>query len=297
MSLSGTNPLTTEEVRNTTDRIRMPQVSIKPELYHEGNTVRHALNILDLRFLNRAFKEDDGSQQFLDIGCATGDFTRDVLLEMCKPYKRFVGVDISHDMISYARQHSSHPKVEYEVLDICGDMSKFIEKYGRFRRVYSFYTLNSVEDQVKAMRNVADLMTVDGECLVKFVGKTQAWDAWRTLARTQRWSSYAAILEGSIPRSHYAEDQRLYIETVVQQSGLRPHTCEALRSEVKVPVQAFKEMFRALLPVSNDMSHEDKEDLLDDFVEEMVATCGSESKDSINFLTTHYFVHASKCGD
>ncbi|KAL1473093.1 hypothetical protein MTO96_038931 [Rhipicephalus appendiculatus] len=41
------------------------------------------------------------------------------------------------------------------VWNISGDVDKFIAKYGRFDRIYSFFCLNWVRDQGQAMRNVS----------------------------------------------------------------------------------------------------------------------------------------------
>ncbi|XP_064473867.1 juvenile hormone acid O-methyltransferase-like isoform X2 [Ornithodoros turicata] len=273
------------------------EVFIMPELYQGRNSVQHALNTLDLRWLNDGFREDDGRQQYLDVGCASGCFTRDFLLEKCAPCKRLVAVDISHDMISYAREHYSHPKITYEVLDIAGDVCGFTHRYGKFRRVYSFFALHWVKDQVGALRNIAALMTPDGECLLKFVGRSPAFEVWLQLARRQRWSSCAKILTESVPNSHYAEDQRTYIEMLLRQTRLRPHTCEALRQEISLSVDRMREMFSALLPVSKGMSPSEKEDMLDDFVSAMVTICGGESKEAVAIQEIHYLVHASKCSD
>ncbi|XP_064473869.1 juvenile hormone acid O-methyltransferase-like isoform X2 [Ornithodoros turicata] len=283
---------TSEEVKITP--ILRNQAFIKPELYTAGNSVQAGVNTQVLQWLNHAFEEDNGRQQYLDVGCACGSFTRRFLLERCMPCKRLVGIDISYDMIRYAREHSWHPRIVYEALDICGDVSWLIKKYGRFRRVYSFFTLHWVRDQASALRNIADLMTVGGECLLEYIGSSVVFDVWRELAKMQRWRSCAKVLEGTIPYSHYVEDQRSYIETLLHQSALKPHTCEVLRREINMPVHVLKEMYKPLLPVPTDMSREDHKDILDDFVSAMVSACGNESRDSVILRATHYLVHASK---
>ncbi|KAL1425217.1 hypothetical protein MTO96_019370 [Rhipicephalus appendiculatus] len=58
--------------------------------------------------------------QFLDVGCGTGDFTRDCLLPRCLPCRRIVATDWSQDMIEYAKRYSAHVKIDYQQLDISG---------------------------------------------------------------------------------------------------------------------------------------------------------------------------------
>ncbi|KAH6924492.1 hypothetical protein HPB50_018955 [Hyalomma asiaticum] len=72
----------------------------------------------------------ESSQQFLDVGCGPGDFTRDVLLPHCLPCRRIVGVDFSREMIEYARSNSAHEKIDFAVVDLASDVSQFLDEFG-----------------------------------------------------------------------------------------------------------------------------------------------------------------------
>ncbi|KAL3211668.1 hypothetical protein MRX96_008374 [Rhipicephalus microplus] len=54
-------------------------------LYADNDQLQRALNlkVLDLLHVAFASADDTENQQFLDIGCGTGDFTRDWLLPRC----------------------------------------------------------------------------------------------------------------------------------------------------------------------------------------------------------------------
>ncbi|KAL1444773.1 hypothetical protein MTO96_029486, partial [Rhipicephalus appendiculatus] len=125
--------------------------------------------------------------QFMDLGCGTGDFTCQCLLPRCPPCARIVAVDSSEQMQSYARKMFAHPRIEYEHLDISGDVGKFIAKYGTFDRIYSFFCLNWVRDQGQAMRNLSSLLSSGGECVLVFPAWSRSRMPWMKLARLDRW--------------------------------------------------------------------------------------------------------------
>lgn len=130
----------------------------------------------------------------LDIGCGTGDFTRDVLLYHISPSSSIVAVDVSSQMIGYAKEHSQHPNVAYEILDIATpDVSDFVSKHEKFDRVYSFYCLQWVQDQDAALRNIATLMKSGGEFLLLFPVKTAVYTIWRDIAKLPRWKAYTGV--------------------------------------------------------------------------------------------------------
>ncbi|KAH6923342.1 hypothetical protein HPB50_000427 [Hyalomma asiaticum] len=157
------------------------------------------LKVLDLFQMAFASKACD-DHQFLDIGCGTGDFTRDWLLPRCQPCKRIVAVDASEDMLEYARQHCTDPRVQYDYLDIGDDVSDFAEKYGKFDRIYSFFCLNWVKDQARGMKNVSTLLTPGGECLLVFPAWSPTRMLWRKLAKLERWRKFSKAQPKEPPR-------------------------------------------------------------------------------------------------
>ncbi|KAL1468047.1 hypothetical protein MTO96_041740 [Rhipicephalus appendiculatus] len=125
-----------------------------PEFYARNNEDQCRLSLKALDMVDKDLEQrHDTNLKFLDIGCGTGDFTYRWLLPRCPPCARIIAVDSSEEMLSYARKMFVHPRIEYDRMDISGDVDKFIAKYGRFDRIYSFFCLNWVRDQGQAMRN------------------------------------------------------------------------------------------------------------------------------------------------
>lgn len=178
-----------------------PVSTLDPELYANSPENTWTLNGLDL--LHRTFENDSKKtehQQFLDLGCGTGGFTRDFLLPRCPPFQRMVAVDVSEDMIEYARKNSAHPKISYDVLDVAADdLSPFVKRYGRFDRVYSFLLFNWLRDHDRAIKNVAELLKPGGDCIILFHATSFHMRFRKKLAETNRWKKYSQVFESCLP--------------------------------------------------------------------------------------------------
>ncbi|XP_075537250.1 juvenile hormone acid O-methyltransferase-like [Dermacentor variabilis] len=269
--------------------------ALAPHLYVSSNTFQKRDNLLVLDLLNTAFRRAPSEdQQFLDVGCAVGDFTRDVLLPRSSPCWRIVGTDVSSAMIAYAERYFAHPRITYDVLDLSHDVSPFVERYGSFHRVYSFFCLHWIRDQVAALRNVRNLMRPEGECLLQFCARTPVHTLWRDFARMDRWRSLMSNIEDFIPPSQDADDRLSYLENILAASSLKPHTCEVLRNVWTFPSeQHLAGSILALLPVTDGVPDCEKQELNKAMSAEMLRRC---HKGPAGFSAGFdvYVVHASR---
>ncbi|CAN8025702.1 unnamed protein product, partial [Ixodes persulcatus] len=206
--------------------------TILPELYIKANHGQRNVNVRILDSAQMSFgSEPNASQQFLDVGCGPGDFTRQELLPRCQPCRRIVATDVSRAMVEYARENFGHPQITYEVHDIERDVSGLVQKYGKFDRVYSFFALNWAEDLTAALRNVANLMTDDGECLLVFTARHAMYTVWRRIVELDRWKSYKAAVERFIPETQdieQASELSSYVLRVLEGANLKPRTWKVL---------------------------------------------------------------------
>ncbi|CAN8005796.1 unnamed protein product, partial [Ixodes pacificus] len=163
-------------------------------LYANSHNFTQIVNIKVLDLFQMSFgRRPTASQQFIDLGCGPGDITREELLPRCQPCRRIVATDVSREMIEYAEKHFAHPQITYEVHDVASDISGLVQKYGKFERVYSFFALHWARDLTAAFRNVAGLMTDDGECLLVVSARAILFRVWRRIVELDRWKKYKEV--------------------------------------------------------------------------------------------------------
>lgn len=265
--------------------------------YAQNNNLQRKHNNMVLEFCQPTFfTEPRATLQILDIGCGTGDFTRDFLLPRCLPCGRLVGIDSCSEMIQYARRHSAHEKIEYELLDIGDDVTEFIGRYGRFDRVYSFYCLQWLRDQGAALKNIAALMSPGGQCLLVFPASHQPGAVWSLLAKMDSWEKYSETLLQFISKSHYMKsktEQILYMSSLLSEAGLYPNIFVLPRL---VTFDGWSEQDiigteMSLLPINHLVSDTERPQLLEDVTALVRKVHGPETDQSI-FRT--YIIMASK---
>ncbi|KAL1478626.1 hypothetical protein MTO96_016062 [Rhipicephalus appendiculatus] len=236
------------------------QSALAPEIYaeknvHYNNDSKEIIQLFKMTFTTPS----DESQQFLDIGCGTGDFTLEWILPSCEPCKRIVAVDCSASMLEYAKEKYAHEKIVYEHLDIDEDVTGFLSKYGTFQRVYSFKTLHWSRDLHHSLGNIVQLLVPGGECLLFFIARGFLFESFKQMSRLQPWSKYADVLLQAVPKSHDIVDQknlRDYVSSALSSAGLVPYTSEVLIRAF--PIDAFQKLARIANPLFTLLSEEEK---------------------------------------
>lgn len=208
-----------------------------PSLYRSGNSYQLTEGIKLLKQVENGFKKTGSQRQrYLDIGCGTGNLTREILLSHGGDSSDVVGADISPAMIDYARQHSPHPCLSYDVLDIeIGNASSFVDKHGKFDRVYSFFCLNWVRDKRRAFRNIGMLLRDDGQFLLVFTVRTDLRKVFIDIANLQRWREYTVRWEAFIAshQDYGSSDAAMkYTRTALHEAFMMPQTCQVYTSHV-----------------------------------------------------------------
>ncbi|CAN8021583.1 unnamed protein product [Ixodes persulcatus] len=249
---------------------------LNPELYNDATARAWFSFAVDgLEAMNGAYGMDaKDEQQFIDLGCGPGDITRDGLLPRCLPCRRIVAVDKSRHMLEFAKTHYGHPKIIYDVLDIVADdMSDFLERYGRFDRVYSFFCFNWVKDQEKAFKNIAELMKPGADCLLWFYAASPHIRFRQKLVEMERWKKYAKVAESCIPPTinmNGNDEIVSYISSLVKSANLTLSTCNVTR-EALVKYTSAENItleLMAMNPLTNWVTEEEKSDLLKEATKE-----------------------------
>ncbi|KAM7285840.1 juvenile hormone acid O-methyltransferase-like [Ixodes scapularis] len=285
-------PAVTEESR--------PLPRLFPELYVKANALQRTVNIRALELLQSSFRDRPNAdqQQFMDLGCGTGDFTLQELLPRCQPCRRIIATDVAKDMVWYARENYPHPQIEYEVYDIADDASGLVKSYGKFDRVYSFFVLQWVKDQVTAFGHISDLMTSGGECLLTIVARSTTFEIWKRIVRMDRWKSYAQICEFYTPVSHDIADHSgliSYMMKVLKAVNLVPYTCEVLRIEIRAEdMDETIEMSTAINPILPMLPEESRTEFKNDLANVLRTFWAEKDGGDPHYYHDVYVVHACK---
>ncbi|KAH9377700.1 hypothetical protein HPB48_020073 [Haemaphysalis longicornis] len=125
-----------------------------------------------------------------------GSYTLNHLLPRLPPWcEKLVGVDNSEQMLEFARENNADPRIEYHTLDLMKDedVVRVLLDQGPFQRVYSFFTLHWMADQVQALKNIETLMAPGGECLLIFSDTLVLFHIFAAMMRSDRWVKYSEV--------------------------------------------------------------------------------------------------------
>lgn len=116
-----------------------------PKLYLEANSSQNKLTKEILEEYGKYIKWSK-NPEVLDIGCATGDVTHDILLPAIPALKRLLAVDINPKMIATAsKKYKNHPNIQFDTLDIEKPIPETLKN--NFDNVFSFICLHWIKDQ------------------------------------------------------------------------------------------------------------------------------------------------------
>ncbi len=177
-------------------------------LYAKSNTYQKTSSkkVID-QFAPLLHWRRDGHDTVLDIGCGNGDVTIELLLPILpSQFRALIACDISEKMIKYAQHtyHHHHPKVEFETLDITGDVDDFLRKHGPFDHIVSFFCLHWIKNQLKTFSNIRKLLASNGECLLMFVTSTNIFAVYDEMSKSEKWSKYMRDADLYVPIHQYA---------------------------------------------------------------------------------------------
>ncbi|XP_002399300.4 juvenile hormone acid O-methyltransferase [Ixodes scapularis] len=249
---------------------------LEPKIYTEATGRIWPLFIMDgldaMKGVYSKTAKDD--QQFLDLGCGPGDITRDSLLPYCLPCRRVVAVDVSSDMVEFAKTHFAHPKISYDVLNIVADdVADFVERYGQFERVYSFYCFNWVKNFEKAFKNLAELMKPGAECMLWFFSTSPPIRFRQKLIKMEQWKKYAEICENCIPPTagmNGKEEIISYISGLLNSLNLKPSICNVTHAKLRdfTSPEAITKELLAFNPLITLLTEEEESELLKEATKE-----------------------------
>lgn len=127
----------------------------------------------------------------IDIGCGTGNIT-DRIRDFVS-LEKTIGIDMSDDMIAYARSNHTGTGISYFTADICSTdaVDMWVGKESA-EIVVSIHCLHWIPeaDQVKAMANIRNLLKPAGMCYLLLFSWSDMLPLQEQLVFHPRWRKY-----------------------------------------------------------------------------------------------------------
>ncbi|CAN8021020.1 unnamed protein product, partial [Ixodes persulcatus] len=201
--------------------------------------------------------------------------------------------------VEFAKTHFSHPKIRYDVLDISRhDITEFVERYGQFDRVYSFFCLSWTKDQEMVYKNIEELLKPGGGCLLLYPASNSIMRLRKKLSSTDHWHKYRKRIEYSFSPSvdFVSRDTLLsYISGLLKNTSLIPTTCEVLKMKhTYSSLDELTRMHMRLNYLSNLVTEEEKPLLLKDVSENAARLWAEKEAGGSPFCSSLFLVIGQK---
>ncbi|XP_031355363.1 juvenile hormone acid O-methyltransferase-like isoform X2 [Photinus pyralis] len=185
--------------------------------------------------------------QVLDVGCGPGDITRHGLLPLLpKSTKKLMGVDISSDMIDFAKQfHQDDDRISFERLDI-GTSSIPSHLLQSFDHVFSFYCLHFAPDLRKAISNIHKMLKPKGDMFVNVISYQYLFDIYEQLLNTQKWHPYVHDYKSRMSPFQNGKNYKHDFENVLGDLGFIISHCIEERKVFPTSRDNFEGLMKAI---------------------------------------------------
>ncbi|KAG4079972.1 hypothetical protein HA402_006284 [Bradysia odoriphaga] len=257
----------------------------KPLLFRESSKVTEHYSREALKEFADVFKViSDGNESWLDAGCGPGNVTLNVLLPMLPAnFKRLVGVDVSEEMVYYAREAAAHPKVSYELLNLDIELEKQpFNETEAFDHIASFFCLMYIQNQSVCIENFNKLLKPGGDVLIVFLVKHPMYDAYEHLSKSNRWGEYMKDVDKKITPYLHSTNPKEEFQLLLETGGFTELDVRVQDSfYVFEDVHTLRGLLHSVNPFIDRIPAYDREAFLDDFIEYFVqGGYGLDEKDS-----------------
>lgn len=194
----------------------------KAALYRKNNKItRCTSQELMQEFASRLKWRSDGRDSVLDAGCGPGDVTLDIVLPaLPSTFERLVGIDISEDMLDYARKTQVHPKLSFEQFNLGMELEKqSLNGIEPFDHITSFFCLMWIRNQKICIRNFHKLLKPGGDMVIAFIKHHVVYDAYEHLSQDIRWAEYMVDYEQQLSPYHNSKNAREEFSNLLKDCG------------------------------------------------------------------------------
>lgn len=192
----------------------------KPALYHKLNQLssRDSHQIIQ-DFAEKLNWHPDGCDSVLDAGCGAGDITHSIILPFLPPhFERLVGVDISKEMVEYARRTHIHPKLSFQQFDLGRELEKqSLNDAKPFDHIFSAFCLTWISNPRICLETFHKLLKPNGDMLLWWSPNKR--NAYEEMAQNDRWSKYMTDIDRFLPQYQYWEHPETEFQRLLGECG------------------------------------------------------------------------------
>lgn len=192
----------------------------KPALYHRHNQLSSRDSHQILQDYAETLKwHRDGCDSVLDAGCGAGDITNGIILPFLSPhFERLVGVDVSKEMVEYARDTQIHPKLSFQQFDLGLELEKqSLNGIKPFDHIFSAFCLTWISNPRVCLENFHKLLNPNGDMLLWWSPNKR--NAYEEMAKNNRWAKYMTDMDRFLPQYHYWERPETEFKHLLNECG------------------------------------------------------------------------------
>ncbi|KAK3873136.1 hypothetical protein Pcinc_021830 [Petrolisthes cinctipes] len=242
------------------------------QLYVSANAMqrRDALLVLS-EYLPQMSWQEEG-EAVLDIGCGSGDVTRNLLMPLLPRVEQVTGVDVSSEMVGYASKTFQHNSLSFRHLDIEKSIQPRQIFPDGFTKVFSFYCLHWVRGQDQCLRNIYQLLQPGGEALLVFLANNPLFTMYENMSLKPEWQEYMQDVSNYVSVYQHKSDPAQSMVEVAEEAGFEVVSCEAPKLEfVFQNINYVKNAIKAVNPFVKRVPQDKQEAFLKECLTELAS--------------------------
>jgi 2-polyprenyl-3-methyl-5-hydroxy-6-metoxy-1,4-benzoquinol methylase len=163
--------------------------NIPPNWYYwavtkDQNIIRRYVHLSRFKEVRKVVEKTKG--KILDIGCADGVFTKEIL--DASGAKKIIGIDVLKKSVDWANKHwHKEKKIEFKV----GDAHKINFKANEFDAVFALEVLEHVFEPVSVLQEIRRVLKKDGYAVFLVPAETLLfkiiWFFWTKYTKSRIW--------------------------------------------------------------------------------------------------------------
>lgn len=245
------------------------------------------------KWLEAKMRETTSWDQFLDLGCGSGELTRCIVKEFGGLHRVIVATERSLDVIKVLRRNAAQRDILYEVLDVERDVDEALSSWGQFRRIFSLYQLETVRDKQRALNNIRRLLWEQGgELFLMFRVRSNLVPLYQMLADEGRWTELAADYKAFLLKLPEGDKGSELVCKMMENAGLKVKLSKLLETNWRLSTtESLDDLIMGTCPVMHRVPPE----LRDEFVRDCANAAARvlpRSGDELTFSYTTFMAWA-----